>query len=56
MKQANNFFDFVTNILFEKDKIDIDVILKYRSSEIGIGFYDNKTSQIKYIWIIKKLL
>jgi len=25
MKQANNFFDFVTNILFEKDKIDIDV-------------------------------
>jgi hypothetical protein len=25
MKQANNFFDFVTNILFEKDKVDIDV-------------------------------
>jgi hypothetical protein len=25
MKQANNFFDFVTNILFERDKIDIDV-------------------------------
>jgi len=25
MKQANNFFDFVTNILFEKDKIDIDL-------------------------------
>jgi len=25
MKQANNFFDFVTNILFEKDKIDIDI-------------------------------
>jgi|TARA_B100001079_G_C16057382_1_gene359812 hypothetical protein len=25
MKQANNFFDFVTNILFEKSKIDIDI-------------------------------
>jgi len=25
MKQANNFFDFVTNILFEKDKVDIDI-------------------------------
>jgi len=25
MKQANNFFDFVTNILFEQNKIDIDV-------------------------------
>ena len=25
MKQANNFFDFVTNILFEKNKIDIDI-------------------------------
>ena len=25
MKQASNFFDFVTNILFERDKIDIDV-------------------------------
>ena len=25
MKQANTFFDFVTNILFEKNKIDIDI-------------------------------
>ena len=25
MKQASNFFDFVTNILFEKNKIDIDI-------------------------------
>ena len=25
MKQANNFFDFVTNILFEKNKLDVDV-------------------------------
>jgi len=25
MKQANSFFDFVTNILFEKNKIDIDI-------------------------------
>jgi len=25
MKQASNFFDFVTNILFEKGKIDIDI-------------------------------
>ena len=25
MKHANNFFDFVTNILFEKNKIDVDI-------------------------------
>ena len=25
MKQVNSFFDFVTNILFEKNKIDIDI-------------------------------
>ena len=25
MKQANSFFDFVTNILFEKNKIDMDI-------------------------------
>ena len=26
MKQVNSFFDFVTNILFEKNKIDIDIM------------------------------
>ena len=25
MKQVNSFFDFVTNILFDKNKIDIDI-------------------------------
>ena len=38
MKQANNFFDFVTNILFEKDKIDVDIM----SSQLYSSYIVNR--------------
>ena len=51
---SNNFYSLGTYQITIKEKLAIDVILKYSGSEIVIGFYSS--SNIKHHWIITKVI